>query len=181
MECIKAYPLGYDNLRGGVFFMRKIILAGIILLFGIALFFQLQEEPEIRVRIIPNSDEQKDLEVKENAKAITICYLKEAFDKDYDTYLNNLKKTIPFFEKALEQELKENVEIELGNHTLYNKTYNNSAVKNTNEMTLYIIIGEGKGSNWWGTVYPEFLEVNSSEEVKYESLILSIFNKIKGE
>ncbi|MDE7264624.1 MAG: stage II sporulation protein R [Anaeroplasmataceae bacterium] len=161
--------------------MRKIIIVGIVLLFGLTLFFKLQEEPEIRVRIIPNSDEAYDLEVKEKAKTVTICYLKEAYDSNYETYVSNLRKTIPFFENALSQELKENVEIQLGNHTLYNKTYNNSAVKNTSEMTLYIIIGEGKGSNWWGTVYPEFLEVNGSEEVKYESLILSIFNKIKGE
>lgn len=180
MECIKAYPLGYDNLKGE-FFMRKIIIAGLIILCVILLFTRSQEEKEIRVRIIPNSDEASDLKVKEIAKNITVCYLKEAYDDNYNSYLNNIKETIPYFESALEKELKENVEVQLGNHTLYNKTYNNSAVKNTSEMTLYVVIGEGKGSNWWGTVYPEFLEVNSSEEVKYESLILSIFKKIKGE
>ena len=84
------------------------------------------------------------------------------------------------FELALEKELKQSVEVQFENHTLYNKTYNNNAVKNTNEMALYVIIGEGKGDNWWGTVYPEFLEVNGSEEVKYESLILSIFKKIRS-
>ena len=161
--------------------MRKIILAGIIILCIILGFTRSQEEKEIRVRVIPNSDEAIDLKVKEKAKDITVCYLKEAYDTKYTTYLNNLKETLPLFESALEKELKEEVEVELGNHTLYNKTYNNNAVRNKSEMTLYVIIGEGKGSNWWGTVYPEFLEVNSSEEVKYESLILSIFKKIKGE
>ena len=107
--------------------------------------------------------------------------LYEAYDESYSVYLDNLNKTIPAFKDAIENELRKDVEIHLGNHTLYNKTYNNNAVKNTNEMTLYVVIGEGKGDNWWGTVYPEFLEVSSSEEVKYESLILSIFNKIKGE
>ena len=161
--------------------MRKIIIAGIIILCVVMLFTRSQAEKEIRVRIIPNSDEASDLKVKEKAKNITVCYLKEAYDKEYNTYLKNLKQTISLFEVALEKELKEDVEVQLGNHTLYNKTYNNSAVKNTSEMTLYVVIGEGKGSNWWGTVYPEFLSVNSSEEVKYESLILSIFKKIKGE
>ena len=42
-------------------------------------------------------------------------------------------------------------------------------------MTLYVIIGEGKGSNWWGTVYPEFLTVNGSEEVKYEKSNIKYF------
>ncbi|MDE6660870.1 MAG: stage II sporulation protein R [Anaeroplasmataceae bacterium] len=161
--------------------MRKIIIAGIIILCIVLVFTRSHEEKEIRVRIIPNSDEVSDLKVKETAKDITVCYLKEAYDREYNTYLKNLKQTLTLFESALEKELKEDVEVELGNHTLYNKTYNNNAVENKNAMTLYVIIGEGKGSNWWGTVYPEFLEVNSSEEVKYESLILSIFKKIKGE
>ncbi|MDE6656682.1 MAG: stage II sporulation protein R, partial [Anaeroplasmataceae bacterium] len=134
--------------------MRKILIVGIMILCVVMFFMRSQEEKEIRVRIIPNSDEATDLVVKEKAKSITICYLKEAYDKEYSSYLNNLKQTIPYFEKVLEKELKESIEVQLGNHTLYNKTYNNSAVKNTSEMTLYVIIGEGKGSNWWGTVYP---------------------------
>lgn len=160
--------------------MRKFLIVGLILLCVIMMIMKTQEKKEIRVRVVPNSNTKEDLEIKESAKTITICYLKEAYDPEYSVYLSNLKSTISTFESVLEKELKQKVEVQLGNHTLYNKTYNNSAVKNTNEMTLYIILGEGKGDNWWGTVYPEFLEVNSSEEVKYESLILSIFKKIRS-
>lgn len=160
--------------------MRKFLIVGLILLCAIMVFMKTQEKKEIRVRVIPNSNTKEDLEIKETAKTITICYLKEAYNQEYSVYLSNLKSTISTFEAALKKELNQKVEVQLGNHTLYNKTYNNSAVKNTNEMTLYIILGEGKGDNWWGTVYPEFLEVNSSEEVKYESLILSIFKKIRS-
>lgn len=161
--------------------MRKILIGILIVACMVIAIINLKEEKEIRVRIIPNSDLKVDLDKKNKAKDITVCYLKEAYSDKYDEYLDNLKKTSESFELLLEKEINQEVEIELGNHTLYNKTYNNSAVKNTNEMTLYIILGEGKGSNWWGTIYPEFLEVNSSEETKYESLILSIFKKIKGE
>lgn len=160
--------------------MRKLIIVILVIACLVIGLQQLNREKEIRVRIIPNSDTSSDLEIKEKAKDITVCYLKEAYDKDYDVYLDNLSKTKKSFELLLEKELHEDVKIQLGNHTLYNKTYNNSAVENTSEMTMYIVLGEGKGSNWWGTIYPEFLEVNSSEEVRYESLILSIFKKIKG-
>ena len=161
--------------------MRKILIIGVVIVFAITLFFHFNEEKEIRVRVIPSSDEVTDLKVKEKAKDITICYIKEAYDEDYATFCKNIRDTMNAFENVLKKELGEAVQVEFSNHTLYNKTYNNSAVENTEEMTLYIIIGEGKGSNWWGTVYPEFLSVSSSEEVKYESLILSIFKKIKGE
>ncbi len=160
--------------------MRKLIIVLLVIACLVIGLQQLNREKEIRVRIIPNSDTASDLETKEKAKDITVCYLKKAYDKDYDVYLDHLSKTKKSFELLLEKELHEDVEIQLGNHTLYNKTYNNSAVENTSEMTMYIVLGEGKGSNWWGTIYPEFLEVNSSEEVRYESLILSIFKKIKG-
>ena len=58
--------------------------------------------------------------------------------------------------------------------------YNNNVIENSNELTLYIEIGTGKGSNWWGTVYPEFLIVSSSEVMEYESIFVNIFKKIKG-
>ncbi len=161
--------------------MRKIILGILIISFITVVFLNFNQEKEIRVRVIPSSDNSYDLKVKEKAKDITICYLKEASSDSYDTYLKNIQLTLNAFELVLEKELKEDVTVELSNHTLYNKTYNNSAVKNTEQMTLYVVIGEGNGSNWWGTVYPEFLEVNGSDEIKYESLILSIFNKIKGD
>lgn len=161
--------------------MRKIILGIIIVCFVGVLFMNMNEANELRVRIIPNSNLEEDIRVKENVKEMTICYLKEAYDSDYDLFLNNIKNTMDSFKAFVRNETKEKIEVELANHTLYNKTYNNSAVENTNELTLYITIGAGNGSNWWGTVYPEFLEVNSSEEIKYESLIASIFKKIKGD
>lgn len=160
--------------------MRKFLIVGLVLLCAVMVFMRTQEKKEIRVRVIPNGDTVEDLKIKEKAKNITICYLKKAYDPEYSIYLSNLKSTTSSFQAILKKELNQKVEVQLGNHTLYNKTYNNTAVKNTNEMTLYVVLGEGKGDNWWGTVYPEFLEVNSSEEVKYESLILSIFKKIRS-
>ncbi len=160
--------------------MRKFLII-ILTVICLIVILNNKDEKEIRIRIIPNSDLKKDLDIKEKAKDITICYLKNAYDKNYDIFIDNIKKTKDDFANLLENNLNEKIKLDLGNHTLYNKTYNNTAVKNTNQMVLYIVIGSGDGSNWWGTVYPEFLEVSSSEEMKYESLIVHIFEKLKGE
>ena len=160
--------------------MRRIIIGIICIVFVICLINN-NDSKEIRVRVIPNSDSKTDLAIKEDVKEFTICYLKKAYDKDYETYLKNINDTINNFQNIIIEQMNQKIDVSLSNHTLYNKTYNNNAVKNTCEMTLYVIIGEGKGANWWGTVYPEFLEIESSEEFKYESLIISIFEKIKGE
>ena len=83
------------------------------------------------------------------------------------------------FEIMLEKVLSTDCTISFDKHTLYNKTYNNSAIKNETTLVLLVVIGSGGGSNWWGTVYPEFLDISSSEEVKYESLIVNLFRKIR--
>ena len=74
-----------------------------------------------------------------------------------------------------------NCTISFDKHTLYNKTYNGNKVKDEECLVLLIILGEGKGDNWWGSVYPKYLEVSGSDVVEYESLFITLFNKIKGD
>ncbi len=161
--------------------MRKIGLLIVVVLFLVACSQFFKESEEIRVRIIPNSNDSIDLAVKEEAKQYTICYLKEAYCDDYDVFKNRIRQSLKAFNQLLEKELSTACTVTFTKHTLYNKTYNDSAIRNKNTMTLYIILGNGEGSNWWGTVYPDFLQIESSEEVKYESLIVRIFEMIKGE
>lgn len=161
--------------------MRKIGLIVVAILFFVAIFVKTDKEEEIRVRIIPNSDESCDLREKEQVKEMVVCYLKEGYSTDYSEFKNNILASTKELERLIEKEWITDCTVSFGKHTLYNKTYNDSAVENTEAMVLYVVLGEGKGSNWWGTVYPDFLQISSSEEVKYESLFVSIFQKIKGE
>ena len=59
--------------------MRKILLMIVIIIFLVCIFYDEQEE--IRVRIVPNSDSKEDLEIKEIVKNITVCYLMEAYEE----------------------------------------------------------------------------------------------------
>lgn len=161
--------------------MRKIGIIVLILLFSWALYSNMNKQEEIRVRVIPNSDTTTDLVLKEKTKDMVVCYLKEGYSKDYSVFFNRINQTYTLLEEIIENELAVECTITFDKHTLYNKTYNNSAVENKNTMMLYVVLGTGKGSNWWGTVYPEFLQISSSEEIVYESLIVQLFQKIKGE
>ena len=136
---------------------------------------------EIRVRVIPNSDSQYDLDNKKIVKDITVSYLYNAYDENYNIYIDNIDKGLLYLEDTINQYIVDDVLISFGNHTLYNKTYNNTVVKNSTELTLVVQIGNGLGDNWWGTVYPDFLLVNGSEVVKYESLFVKLFDKTSEE
>lgn len=160
--------------------MRRIIIV-IISVICFILFISKcnKNDEEIRVRIISNGNSEIDLKNKKIAKNITICYLNLIFNEEYDKFKSNIEKTYKDLEGILLDEgIKSN--ISFSNHTLYNKTYNNTAIKNEKKLTLYIVLGSGKGENWWGSIYPKFLSISSEEEYKYESLILKAL-KIKGE
>ena len=74
--------------------MRKIIIFILMILFIVAVFIDMDGEPEIRVRIVPNSDSKRDLAIKEKVKDITICYLKQAYDSDYYVFIDNINLQI---------------------------------------------------------------------------------------
>jgi len=157
--------------------MRKLLFVVIVVLAFLSLTFRLNnKEEEIRVRIIPNSNEAIDIDVKENVKSIVIDYLKLVYNENYEMCCNNINNKIDELELDLANKFKD-ITVNFGYHTLYNKTYNDNAIQNKKEKTLYIVIGEGKGDNWWGTIYPEY--ISGGEEIEYESILINVINKIK--
>lgn len=154
--------------------MRKIILSAIIILFIGAFFINSSNEKEIRVRVIPNSDSLIDKELKKNVKEITIGFLASLERRNYNSTIEEINNNIDKLEYVLRDY---NAKVSFDYHTLYNKTYNDNAIKDEEAYTLYIVLGEGKGSNWWGTIYPEFLGISSEEEIKYKSFFYELFTK----
>lgn len=158
--------------------MRKILIAILVIACLIGLFTKGNEEEEIRVRIIPSGDSIKDLEEKEEVKEVVLCYLNKVYDPSYDECMKNIRSTYTDLEDCLD-ELKYDASVSFDKHTLYNKTYNDNAIKNTEEYTLYVVLGDGVGDNWWGSIYPKFLSVSGDTEIKYESLFVNVVRKIK--
>lgn len=87
--------------------MRKLLFIGILFVGILVAFMNIKEEQkEIRVRVIPNSDQAYDLKVKEQAKELTTLYLKEAYHVEYTTYENNIRNTMNQFEQVLKKRVK---------------------------------------------------------------------------
>lgn len=158
--------------------MRKIVLGIIVIFFVVTVFMNFNKNEEIRVRIIPNSNNLEDLEIKEELKDIVICYLSNIYDEDYDRYFDNINKTYKKLEDVLDDKYNK-ISISFNKHTLYNKAYNDKEVKNEEAYTLYVVIGSGSGDNWWSSIYPDFLNVGGDDVIKYESLLYNVFKLIK--
>ncbi len=154
--------------------MRKALFIIIVVIFFLFILNNNSQKEEIRVRIIPNSNSADDINIKNEVKEVVKAYLVSTYDDDYEKCCNNIKSSINRLEEVLISMFGE-IRASLDYHTLYNKTYNDNAIRNEECLCLYIIIGNGDGDNWWGTIYPDLLGIESDEEIKYESLFLKLF------
>ena len=142
--------------------MKRIFL----LLFGLLVvcFFIIKtNNEEIRIRVISNSDSETDILYKREV----VSYLKKEI-------LPNIELTDEYFinnyeniETILNEKFTD-IKVKYEKHTFNNKTYNDSAIKDGVYQTLLIYIGEGKGSNWWGSIFNEKLSYESEDEIVYE-------------
>lgn len=131
---------------------------------------------EIRVRVIPNSNSEYDLLVKEEVKIDVIDYINKVYNVNRSNMIDNINSSIDSFKKLLVIKYSD-IDVSLENHNFYNKEYNGNVIMNECVLTLVIRIGDFNGDNWWGSIYPDLLEINSSSEVTYKSFIKELIDK----
>lgn len=168
---------------------RKIflILLGLII---ISIYSQSETEliipdTSIRLRVIPNSNEVKDINIKEQVK--------DYLEKDIYTLLkdtNNIdsartiiKDNIPKIENNIDNIFKESnynipYKVNFGYNHFPEKTYQGITYKEGEYESLVIYIGEAKGDNWWCVLFPNFCLVDTQEDIEYKSYIKELLNKL---
>ncbi len=154
----------------------------IIIFIIIALFFVFinkeTSNSEIRVRVVPASNEECDLKIKEEVVLIVRDFLYENYNENKNKYINNINLSLNEFKNDLNE--KYNAKVSFSNSTLYNKTYNDKELKNEETLLFLVVIEEGQGDNWWGSIYPKFLEIESIDEVKHKSYFAELFSSLWG-
>ena len=168
---------------------RKIflLLLGLII---IAVYSQNQTElsipdSSIRLRVIPNSNDSKDINIKEQVK--------DYLETDIYTLLKNtdniesartiINKNIPKIEDNIANIFKDNnynipYELNFGYNYFPEKIYQGKVYKEGEYESLVIYIGEAKGDNWWCVLFPNFCLIDSQEETEYKSFFKELMNKI---
>lgn len=149
--------------------MRKIIISFILVLTIIFFLFSNSKNDEIRVRIIPHNNEEESLVIKEKVKELAIEFLALNYEQSFNEYKENISDNIESFNEAL---IEFNAKAYLKYHTFTNKSYNGISLKDETVLTFLVLIGESNGDNWWGVVYPKFLNISSTNKVEYKSYII---------
>lgn len=143
--------------------MKKIVFI-FALLFGASLLLQscYRENSEVRIRIIAQDNSEEAQEFKMLIKDKVITCLKEIEFKSFS-------QTTDFIRQSLKE--YDYIRVEFVDEYFPAKSLNGQIVPAGVYQTIKITIGEGKGTNWWSILYPEFFGVTyeDSNNIEYKS------------
>jgi len=139
----------------------------------------------IRLRVIPNSNDPKDITIKEKVKKYleNDIYKLLKDTKDIEAARNIIKSNITSIENNIDSIFKNNnynlnYNVNYGSNYFPEKTYNNETYEEGYYESLVIYIGEAKGDNWWCVLFPNFCLADNTKDTKYKSVIKELINKI---
>ena len=143
----------------------------------------------IRIRIIPNSNNVKDQELKRKVKTNLEIELQSDLkdSKTIETSRKIIQSNINKYDKTIKNVLKnehseQKYSINYGYHYFPEKTYKGVKYKEGEYESLLITLGKGEGNNWWCVLFPPICDLeeetsNNTEKTEYKLYIKEIFNK----
>ncbi len=165
----------------------------IISLIGVIFFYSLLgnisaltiPDEALRIRVIPNSNENTDIEIKniikeqiqyemydllKNTKGINEA--KSIIDENLTNIEKRIQKTLDLNNYQL------NFTVDFGLNHFPEKEYKGIIYEEGYYESLVITIGEGKGDNWWCVLYPPLclIEENTGE-VQYTTYVQELIDK----
>ncbi len=168
--------------------MKKKILLILLILVVIYVYkinnqYFLIPDSAIRLRVIPNSNEPRDIYMKEKIKE----YLeKNVYDlvkdnQDIDVARKIISENISTIDNNVNSIFKANeyplkYHISFGNNYFPAKSYKGVKYDEGYYESLVIAIGEAEGDNWWCVLFPNYCLIDK-EKHSYNSLIKELFNK----
>lgn len=169
--------------------LRKIffILLGLII---ISVYLQNETElnipaSSIRLRVIPNSNNSKDINIKEQVKDYleTDIYTLLKDTSDIDEVRNIINNNIANIENNIDNIFKDNkyqteYKVNFGYNYFPEKIYKGKTYEEGYYESLVIYIGDAKGDNWWCVLFPNYCLIDVSKDTEYKSYFKELLNKI---
>ena len=160
------------------------VCSAIILLILISNFMtkkNLIPEDAIRIRVIANSNEKQDQDLKRSIKDEVEQYLYNKLKDINDVNKADIviKESIPNVEKIVSKYTKD-YKINYGMNYFPEKEYKSIVYDAGNYKSLVITLGNGLGDNWWCVLFPPLclMEADESTDVEYHSYFVdNIINR----
>ena len=120
--------------------------------------FELYEKT-VRLHVLANSDSEDDQDLKLKVRAALLesvnDYSVNSKDEAIKAIEENKENLIKIAEDVVKKEGKDqSVSIEIGKEYYPTRYYEDFALPSGTYTSVRVIIGEGKGQNWWCVMYP---------------------------
>jgi len=143
-------------------------------------------EEALRIRVIANSNEERDQEVKtlvkEELQTELYSLLKDT--RGIDNARNTINSNLSFIDDKVSALLKKekyplDYKINYGYSYFPAKEANGISYKDGYYESLIVTLGSGMGDNWWCILFPPLclLEAEEHTEVEYTSFVKELINK----
>lgn len=170
--------------------MKKIVIVILVIILGYYLMknaeaYEIPDEA-IRLRVVANSDDEYDQEIK---MKVSVKVQNRLYELLKDTQgLEEARKVIKSNINSIESDIEKVLEeenytlgykINYGLNHFPEKTYKGVTYREGEYESLLITLGEGNGKNWWCVLFPPLciLEAEESTEVEYKFFITELFEK----
>ena len=164
--------------------MKKVIMLMISIIIGVLVYQKNDEiiipEEAIRVRIIANSNNIKDLyekkKLKDDIKSDLYNLVKES--KSFNEASENIKNNLNNINELVSTKTTE-YKIEYGVNYFPKKTYKGVIYPEGDYESLIITLGKGLGDNWWCVLYPPICMIDDNEntkDVEYQWLVSKVLS-----
>ncbi|MDF2700267.1 MAG: stage sporulation protein [Haloplasmataceae bacterium] len=152
----------------------------------------------IRLRILANSNEEIDQEIKNKVRdeVINVIYPLVEKTEDYNEARTVVFENLELIKKAVEKVLEENnleedYYVNYGVTNFPDKIYADKLYPAGKYEAVYIVLGDGQGDNWWCVLFPPLclldvavdgdVEVTEENyEIEYKFLIVEKIKKLFG-
>lgn len=131
-----------------------------------------ENENIIRFHVIANSDSTPDQELKLEVRDRILEEVGGEFDKskNIDESRKIIEKNLNKIKNIAEDQIKKEgkdykVEVSLGNDNFPTKTYGDLTLPAGEYEALKVVIGQGKGKNWWCVMFPPLCFVDITHSV----------------
>ena len=168
---------------------RKIFL--LILILIITLIYSKNKtelfipDSSIRLRVIPNSNDPMDINIKEQVKK----YLEEDIyilleeTNDIEKARTIINNNIPNIKTNINDIFTKNnynisYDLNFGSNYFPEKNFHGKTYEEGYYESLVIYIGEAQGDNWWCVLFPNFCLIETNKDNEYKSYFKELFDKI---
>lgn len=172
--------------------MKKIVILlisiAVFVMSGLGILAEAKIIPDsaIRIRVIPNSDLDEDIAIKEEVKSILaeILYSKLLTATSIEDSRTIITNELDLIDERIDElfELKgydKTFDVNFGLNYFPVKEFNGINYDEGYYESLVVSIGEAKGSNWWCVLFPPLCLVDDENrsEKEYKSLVKQMINK----